>query len=79
MQIPREAQAQITQSDDMAMAEATIDGTAPLSEIPDNQGSIALSSTDSASVSTQECSSSQEADDKHDDESDGVKSFIFSQ
>ncbi|KAF3073000.1 hypothetical protein CFAM422_004982 [Trichoderma lentiforme] len=77
-QIRQEVQGQITQSDDTPMAEATNDEITPLSEIPDDQGSITLSSTDSASVSRQECSSSQVADDKYDDDSDGVKSIILS-
>lgn len=61
----------------MTMAEATNDEIAPLSEIPNNQGSMTLSSTDSASVSIQECSSSQKADDKYDDDSDGVKGIML--
>ncbi|KAL6787493.1 hypothetical protein J3E68DRAFT_431877 [Trichoderma sp. SZMC 28012] len=73
----QEVQEQITQSDDMAIAETTNDEIALLSEIPDSQGSITLPFTDSDDVSVQECSGIQKADDKDDDESDSAKSIIL--
>lgn len=67
------------QSHYVATTEATSNEITPLSAIPGSQGSIILSFTNSASVSVQECSGFQEADDEHDDDSDSVKSIIINQ
>ncbi|KAM6484752.1 hypothetical protein HDV62DRAFT_388731 [Trichoderma sp. SZMC 28011] len=77
--IRQEVQAQIMQSHYVATTEATSNEITPLSAIPGSQGSIILSFTNSASVSVQECSGFQEADDEHDDDSDSVKSIIINQ
>lgn len=75
--IRQEVQAQIMQRHNVATTEATSNEITPLSAIPGSQGSIILPFTNSASVSVQECSGFQEADDKHDDDSDNVKSIIL--